>query len=197
MLGPGRTIRTFECGEYGEKGGRPHYHIILYGASTLDRDTIEKAWRSRNKRTKKYESIGNVRVDNLGPAAIAYVAGYTQKKLTDTLHKRHERVDTETGEAYYWQPPFINMSRKPGIGGEARKYKDSWREYAIFNGQKIPVPAFLHKAWKDAATEEQINALQETKTKYSKLQNLTLQHLANREQNALAQKALSADKRKL
>lgn len=27
----GKDIRYFACGEYGEKRGRPHYHIILYG----------------------------------------------------------------------------------------------------------------------------------------------------------------------
>ncbi|QCQ85068.1 replication initiator protein [Blackfly microvirus SF02] len=196
-LYPNRDVRTFECGEYGEKFGRPHYHIILFGLSTLDKDLIEKAWRSRNRKTKKYESIGNVQTYDLGPAAIAYVAGYTQKKLTDTLHQRHERVDPDTGEAYYWQPPFINMSRRPGIGGKARKYENSWKEYAVYNGTKIPVPRFLHEAWKKSATEEQIQTLAETKKEKAQLQALTLDMLYNRELNALTKKANTASTREL
>lgn len=151
-LRKGRTsnrIRFFACGEYGEKNGRPHYHAILYGisASKPDADRIDHAWQ-----------MGHTKTVAVTPAAIAYTAGYTAKKIGDAMRSdiEKERIDFNTGEIYDWQPPFLQMSRKPGIGGKAReKYTESWRDFAILNGTPIPVPRYLHKAWEETATPEE------------------------------------------
>jgi len=63
-----KKIRFFGCGEYGERGGRPHYHAILYGVDGSEA-SIRKSW-----------SFGHVGVHQLTPAAIKYVAGYCSKK---------------------------------------------------------------------------------------------------------------------
>lgn len=146
---PARTIRHFGCGEYGEENGRPHCHSIIFGADARDEDLLRECW---NK--------GTIDVENATPATINYVAGYVQKKYGDVYsqHKRGEQVD-QWGEVYTYQPPFIQMSRRPGIGGHARQWPSSWKEYAIYDGIKIPVPRFLHDAWKTQATQEEIEQL--------------------------------------
>lgn len=146
---PNRTIRFFASGEYGDKTLRPHYHAILFGLS--DDPSIQDTW-----------PYGHVRVDPLSPAAIAYVAGYSAKKVGWKLD-RGERVDPETGEVYEYQPPFIQMSRRPGIGGNAREHWKSWKESAIWHNRPVPVPRFLHDAYKKHASPQAIEKLQLTK----------------------------------
>nr|QJB20330.1 MAG: replication initiator protein [Microvirus sp.] len=146
---PSRTIRFFASGEYGERTHRPHYHSILFGLP--DDPSIQETW-----------PFGMVRVDPISPAAIAYVAGYTSKKVGWREEPR-ERVDPETGECYEWQPPFLQMSRRPGIGGAAREHWKSWRQSCYWHGRQVPVPRFLHEAYKLHASPLQLQQLQEEK----------------------------------
>lgn len=140
----GTGVRFFGCGEYGDRSARPHYHVILFGLSRYN-PAIEAAW-----------GMGRVQVDPLSPAAINYVAGYTAKKIGLWDQVRSERVDKETGEVYTYQPPFLQMSRRPGIGGSARQFSSSWRDFAVSDGRKIPVPRYLHDAWRAQASEEEL-----------------------------------------
>lgn len=139
---PTRPLRFFACGEYGETTSRPHYHAILYSTSDGDGHSIQEAW-----------GLGHTHTVAVTPAAICYVAGYTNKK-TDYRDKPHERVDPTTGEVYRYQPPFRQMSQ--GIAKHAKQYTDAWKDYAIYNGVKISTPRYLHQAWKDAATPQQL-----------------------------------------
>lgn len=142
-------VRFFASGEYGEHYGRPHYHAILWGIGEDHRRHVEEAWPH-----------GFVRVDPLTPAAISYVCGYVQKKL-DPVDEPDEVVDPHTGEVLKWQRPFLQMSRRPGIGAYARDtFTRSWRDTAIIRGgARLPVPRYLHNAWKASATEEEVEAL--------------------------------------
>lgn len=145
-------IRFFASGEYGETTGRPHYHAILYGMDESGANSIEDAW-----------ALGHCKTDPITPARIAYTAGYTAKKSGWYQLQKEERVNPETGEVYTWQPPFIQMSRRPGIGAHARQWPESWRLYAVQNGQKQAVPRYLHEAWKQQATEEEKEQLEKDK----------------------------------
>lgn len=143
-----RRYRHFSCGEYGETHGRPHYHAILFGLDKQDEDTIDKAWGK-----------GFTTVERAGPGAIAYVAGYVNKK-----------AELQTSDAEGWQNPFIVMSRGGrqgiGIGGHARQWRDSWRDHAILNGNKIPVPRYYHTEWKQTATEDELQELANDRKKF-------------------------------
>lgn len=130
-------LRFFACGEYGERRHRPHYHALLFGSA--DEEAVTRSW-----------SKGFVRVDPVTPARISYVAGYCAKKLGFRA-ERAERVDYETGELYVFQPPFLQMSRNPGIGGDFRKHWRSWRSSAIWQGRQFPVPRYLHASWRESA----------------------------------------------
>jgi len=177
-------LRFFASGEYGETRARPHYHAILFGPSLRHAKVIEKAWGK-----------GNVKTDIVTPARIAYCAGYTSKKI-GFKQEKGERIDPETGEVYEWQPPFIQMSRQPGIGGEARKFTESWRMYAISNGTRMPVPQYLHKAWEAQATVEQLEQLEYEKQQHRQGKHITRRQLEAAEQIAIAKQRIAADKRK-
>lgn len=144
----GELIRFFAVGEYGDRSKRPHYHAILFGFN--DEQQLQRAW-----------PYGFTRLDRLSPAAIAYVTRYQTKKAFARDLTERERVDTTTGELYTHQPTFIQMSRRPGIGASARRHWSSWRHAAIWGGQEVPVPRYLHDAWKHQATPQQLQQLQE------------------------------------
>lgn len=98
-------IRYFACGEYGSKGLRPHFHIIVFGwcpndlvflkktpkgSILFDSDFVRTIWN------KGFISVGNVSLESC-----KYSAKYLQK-----LNK----IDGKKIQ------PFICMSLKPGIG---------------------------------------------------------------------------------
>lgn len=141
------TIRHFGCGEYGEQTQRPHYHAIIFGLGHEHADTIEKAW-----------GHGLTQTVQANRKTIAYTAGYVAKKLESPYMDRDDR-----------EPPFLQMSRKPGIGAHARKHWKMWKEYAVDNGTKMPVPRYLHEEWKNQATFKENDALQEARAEYFKL----------------------------
>lgn len=181
------AIRFFASGEYGEKDGRPHYHAILFGASREDAEDIQKAWPH-----------GHAFTVNATEAAIAYVAGYTAKKQGQRQQAKEERVDEETGEVYTFQPPFLQMSLKPGIGGAARdKFTQSWRSFAVHNGTKQPVPRFLHEAWKKQATTQQLEKLEEEKNEIRKKHGKTETQRRAEELIALKEMEMRRDKRRI
>ncbi|AXB22589.1 replication initiation protein [Alces alces faeces associated microvirus MP21 4718] len=96
---PSFQFRYYLCGEYGPRGGRPHYHAILFGVPPDAAKFIEKAWSIEG------EPIGRIDVQPINENNIQYVAGYVTKKMT-------RRGDGR-------KPEFSIMSRKPGIGANA------------------------------------------------------------------------------
>lgn len=149
-------IRYLASGEYGSRTHRPHYHFLLFGhngVGAANQAMVQNSWPH-----------GAIKLDPVTPARIAYCAGYTDKKADDRFFSV-EHADPETGEA--WQPPFIKMSLKPGLGAHARKWKESWRLFAIHDGNKLPVPRYLHQAWRDTATQQQLEELQAEKDQYA------------------------------
>lgn len=185
-----REVRFFASGEYGERTERPHYHALLYGMSTQDGPLIEEVWGK-----------GHAYTVNISPAAIAYVAGYCQKKL-DWHNEYRQITDPATGELLWErEPPFRLMSRRPGIGGEARAHTHSWRLYAVLNGQRMPVPRYLHDAWKAQATPEDIARLEQERASLPRqgadiLTDTGKRELIAKEANLLAKQALKAAYRK-
>lgn len=181
---PARRIRFFACGEYGEQFERPHYHAILYGCNENDRLAIQKNWPHGTAHTVRATT-----------RSIAYVAGYAAKKYTQGTRVPEERVDMETGEVYTWIPPFLRMSRNPGIGANVKKHAKSWRDVAILKGKPQAVPRFLHEAWRAQATTEEIEQLANDRHELMKIYRMTKTQRAAKEQYAKAQQAQSAAKR--
>jgi len=72
-------IKYYASGEYGEKYGRPHYHLIIFGMSPEDQITIEKAWNQ-----------GMVHIGTVTLESCRYVASYIQKKQNRTGNKEED-----------------------------------------------------------------------------------------------------------
>jgi len=135
----GVQLRWFGCGEYGERRGRPHYHAILFG--TEDAEAVSRSWPH-----------GFASCSQVTPGRIAYAAGYCAKKV-GLLDKPRLEVDRDGVVTDEYVPPFITMSRRPGLGGHVRQHWRSWRTHARWQGAEVPAPRFLHKSWQDNASE--------------------------------------------
>lgn len=125
-------VRYFGSGEYGERNKRPHYHALLFGVD-LTRDSV-LVRRSKGKaplfrsptldalwQHQGYASWGEVEYHSA-----AYVARYVMKKLDGaTGQEEYTRYDPDTGECWEVKPPFVAMSKRPGIGSDwIQKYHE-------------------------------------------------------------------------
>lgn len=92
----GKSFRYFAVGEYGTRGGRPHYHALLFSSPSVE--LINRCW-----------VLGQIHVGTVTAASASYVTGYCTKAWTregdPRLKGRH--------------PEFCRMSLKPGIGAGA------------------------------------------------------------------------------
>lgn len=177
----GERVRFFASGEYGERTARPHYHAILFGLQA--ESAVALSW-----------PFGFARVDPLTPAAISYVAGYCAKKIGWKLESG-ERVDYETGEVFEWQAPFVQMSRRPGIGSAARKFSSSWRRFAVHAGSPMPVPRYLHASWAEAASDLDVFFLESEKRADARLRDSSRGRLEAGEAIAVRAAELNGAKR--
>lgn len=132
-----QNFKYFGCGEYGGKGNRPHYHLMLFGWRPDDLQEV-----SRNKNVVYYKSdfisavwsLGFVSVGDITFKSAMYCAKYLQK-----LDERPHKVK-----------PFTCMSLKPGIGYRNLEYKDILNEKLFFDGKSYPLPRYyVRRAEKD------------------------------------------------
>lgn len=122
-LNPGKRIRFFHCGEYGEHNFRPHYHALLFGFEPMDKEKISgEFWASQS--LEKIWGRGFVGGGSITFDSAAYVARYCLKKVTGELADEHYMRVDDFGEAFWLQPEYVTMSRRPGIG---RDWIDKFR----------------------------------------------------------------------
>lgn len=117
---PGRKVRYFACGEYGESGKRPHYHALLFGHDFDDKSYIGGSGSNRLYTSDKLSDVwgfGFVTIGKLTFDSAAYVARYCTKKITGINAETHYAGRT---------PEFCLMSRANGIGYDwfAKNYSD-------------------------------------------------------------------------
>ncbi len=106
----GNGIRFFHCGEYGDLNGRPHYHAAL-----LNFDFPDKKLYYTNNGFNYYlsESLSDLwpygihLISDLTYDSAGYIARYVLKKITG---------DAAVDAYKYKKPPYVTMSRRPGIG---------------------------------------------------------------------------------
>jgi len=94
-LCPGSTLKYYACGEYGSKGGRPHYHAIIFNVP--NEELFFKAWSIGGN------NIGIVHVGQVSADSIAYTTGYINKGQLTIPRRDDDRI-----------PEFSLMSK--GLG---------------------------------------------------------------------------------
>lgn len=143
----GARIRFFACGEYGETNGRPHFHVLVFGARFSDAkgvpgndklytsDALAKLW------TKGFATFGAVT-----PDSCSYVCGYVCKKMTGKQADKHYEVfDSSDGVVYRREPEFALRSMRPGIGATFfQKFSQEiiGNDSCIWKGKKVPIPGY-------------------------------------------------------
>lgn len=162
-----KQIRFYGCGEYGDRFGRPHMHVILFGVDLSDftdggfigsfqvpefflgRNDHKLYYAGQNElkqiyyRSPHLDNIvwkkGRVCITEFSWKSAAYVARYVRKKLKGELEYLYDDYDL--------QAPFALMSRKPGLAGyfmDDHPEKDFFEENKFsFNGKVRPIPNYL------------------------------------------------------
>lgn len=151
-------IRYFACGEYGEKNGRPHFHIITFNAGFNDGRTVGKDLYE-SALLKELWPHGRHAYAEATPASANYIAQYTLKKQAQhridqwnkafvCLVETREHI-SRSGEIIP-QPPFLRMSLKPAIGKPyaERYHADLVKGYLVTDGVKHAIPRYYTKLLK-------------------------------------------------
>jgi len=160
----GKKIRYYMAGEYGEKYGRPHWHLCIFGHGFHDK----KYWKRTASGSILYRSeelealwpFGYTSVGDVTFESAAYVARYImQKQSSDKINPQtgkpwnsiYDYTNPETGEITKREPEFNKMSLKPGIGAEwFKKFKSDVypHDYVIVRGKKMKPPKAYDKMYK-------------------------------------------------
>lgn len=115
-------IRYYHCGEYGEQGGRPHYHALLFGIDFDDKKLVAVRNGKNNYESAELTEIwgkGKCETADVEFESAAYVARYITKKITGDLAEEHySHVDKNTGEITRRKPEYATGSKRPGIAAE-------------------------------------------------------------------------------
>lgn len=181
-------FRFFHCGEYGDKGDRPHYHALLFGLDfSADRQVFRRGrmplWTSAV--LDDVWGLGFSTVGGLTKESAGYVARYCLKKLTGPK-----------GAEVYGErkAPYATMSRggrggKGGIGSEWLKkfHTDVFpSDEVVVDGKVFRPPRF----YDEKLSEEELELLKRKRRRRLKVENVSEERLRVREKVAQARSAL-------
>lgn len=125
-------IRVFYSGEYGEKTGRPHYHLIVFGWFPDD-----AYFKFYNRGNEYFNSQTVIKLWKRGHCPIGKLtydtAFYCAKYLQKAVGQKKEVA------------PFIGMSNRPGIGFGAIKPEMLKQCCFYYDGKKVPLPRYFQK----------------------------------------------------
>lgn len=147
---PDDKIRYYQCGEYGDNFGRPHYHVLLFGTWFSDRQRFKKAvngeWIYVSKELEKIWDKGFCTIGEVNFESAGYCARYALKKVTgDRASSYYLRYNPKTGEDQLVMPEFATMSRRGGIGKswwELYKKDRMNHDYVVVRGVKCKPPRY-------------------------------------------------------
>ncbi|AXL14765.1 replication initiator protein [Microviridae sp.] len=189
-------IRYYQCGEYGEQFGRPHYHACLFNHDFKDFEPYQENEQGDIVFTSEALSNtwgkGFTTVAPLTYETAAYTARYILKKiLGDRAGEHYLKTNPITGEVHEVEPEYNTMSRRPGIGIEwYEKHKTDCHpsDFITHKGKKYPIPIYYDTLLKRSSPEdlERIKDLRKQKLGKHK-KDLTPERLAVREKVKKAQ----------
>lgn len=148
---PGRSMRYFACGEYGEKLGRPHYHVCLFGYDFPDKIPWVKSPKGnlqyRSQLLEKCWPEGHALIGELTMESAGYTARYALKKITGSAETDHYNREF-LGTTINVTPEFQLQSAKPAIG--RRWIEKYWEDVVrtnsvIYKGKECPIPSYYNR----------------------------------------------------
>lgn len=153
----GDGIRYMACGEYGDRGLRPHYHALVFNLGLSDLQPIAKELYQSELIDSLWKR-GQVAIGECTPASAAYVAQYTMKKQG---RDAPIQFDPSTGEVR--PEPFLRMSLKPAIGAKwcDRNKGDLRKGYFTIDGKRHQVPRAYSERLKNSKDPSDIRLAQE------------------------------------
>jgi hypothetical protein len=186
----GKKISYYAGAEYGDKKGRAHYHICIFGYDFSDKYLWSVKRGNKLFRSPKLEKLwpyGHSRIGDLTFQSASYVARYCMKKMRgqDSWEHYSSHVDLETGEIISREPEFALMSRRPAIGKKwYEKYKDEVLDNGniIANGHIQATPKFYEKL-----------AEKEGDTRLNVAKRKRREHAASRWQDNIGQRLVSKE----
>lgn len=101
-------IKYYAIGDYGDRFGRPHFHLLLYNYDQ-SLEWIEKSWKGGEFKLMS----GFVKIDPMNFGNISYITNYVVNKTEWPLHDKRQK-------------PFMLCSRGIGI-----TYVDKMRDYHL------------------------------------------------------------------
>lgn len=131
-----KPIRYFGAGEYGDKGERPHLHVLLFGHTFPDQKLLyanNQLQTFTSDQLTRFWARGFATTQPVNYGTASYVSRYCLKKATSKIAYGNRL------------PEKAFMSRKPGIGSSwYDKYKnDLYAEDRAISGQfKAKVPRY-------------------------------------------------------
>lgn len=143
------AVRFFACGEYGDEGGRPHYHLLIFGFDFPDKKLWAVRQGNRNYKSEMLAELwpyGLSEVSDVTFKSAGYVARYCVKKINGGRADDHyTRVSPVDGAVYRVAPEFATMSVKPGIGATwFDKFSDDAfpSDFIVVDGRKKRPPRY-------------------------------------------------------
>lgn len=138
----GTGISHLSCGEYGDRTGRMHYHVCLFGHDFGDKYPWQKTGVGTLYRSDALEEIwteGHAIVGEVNFDTIAYTARYITKKITGDKAEQHYQGK---------EPEFLSMSRKPAVGLRfVEEYADDIypKDFVTIRGRKMKPPVYYDR----------------------------------------------------
>ena len=190
----GEPIRYYAIGEYGGELKRPHYHLIIFGASLRDRvhhytDYPKSQFNERFRQLFGEAGIKHFRSPTLEKC---WEYGYSEfgESSSATMHyvtKHH--VDKVTGEKaleHYEgrEPEFSLMSKRPGIGTTwIERY---WREvyphgFIVGKGGEKFAPPKFYDRWLEHSLPDLYRSV-----KHEREQHINWDKLLDKRREAIA-----------
>lgn len=143
----GNGIRFFHCGEYGERGGRPHYHACIFNFDFKDKVLFKEERGVKLYVSEKLQLLWPFGFSTLGDVTFesaAYVARYITKKITGEMAAQHY------GNR---KPEYVTMSRRPGLGAGwfAKFGSDVFPlDHVVLRGKEMRPPRFYDFLYEQA-----------------------------------------------
>ncbi|AXL14557.1 replication initiator protein [Microviridae sp.] len=179
-----KKISYIATGEYGERLGRPHYHLIIFNHQFNNLKKIQTRSREQLYTSDELEKLWKYGFHSIGKVtyqSAAYVARYNLKKISGkNKSEKYTRLD-DNNTIIQIEPEFILTSKAPAIGLNHFKkyyeqiYRNDLIVYQTENGiRKTKPPRYYDKKLEQIDPELYETIKQNRKIKSQEIENENL-----------------------